>query len=61
MSPTSETTSINWAVICSQTEANGDLGIFTTNTSQINIAYIPVLFIFLMENTDSTIYIYKVL
>jgi hypothetical protein len=54
-----KTTSINWAVISSQTRANRDLGIFTTNVSQINMAYIPILFIFLMENADSTcIYIY---
>jgi len=76
MSVTSKTTSINWAVICSQTKANRDLGIYTTKVSQINMAYIPSLFILLMENTDSTrmcvcvcvyvcvciyIYIYKVL
>jgi len=54
MSLTSKTTSINWAEICSQTKANRDLGIHTTNVGQINTAYIPGLFIFLMENADNT-------
>lgn len=40
-------------------KANKDLGIYTTNVSQINMAYIPSLLIFLMENADSTrIYVY---